>query len=161
MKPALAALLGLALLGACGEPEVLAAPVDATRIVSLSGDLTEILFELGVGDNIVGVDVTTVHPEAATRLPIVGVGRFLTAEGVLGVDPTLVIGDTQTAPLSVLDQIREAGVAVEILEVPESFAALYRKVGDLGELLGLPERRRPLLGGSRLRSRRCRPVPSP
>jgi iron complex transport system substrate-binding protein len=140
MRRAFPALLVLAFLGSCGEPEVLAAPVDSSRIVSLSGDITEILFELGVGDNIVGVDVTTVQPEAATRLPIIGVGRFLTAEGVLGVGPTLVIGDTQTAPLAVLDQIRAAGVAVEILEVPESFAALYRKVGDLGELVGLPEK---------------------
>jgi iron complex transport system substrate-binding protein len=30
-------------------------------------------------------------------------------------------------------------VAVEILEVPGSFPALYRKIGELGELLGLPE----------------------
>jgi len=145
MKRALPALLVLALLGACGEPEV-AAPVDSTRIVSLSGDITEILFELGVGDHIVGVDVTTVQPEAATRVPIIGVGRFLTAEGVLGVDPTLVIGDTQTAPLAVLDQIREAGVAVEILDVPDSFPALYRKIGDLGELVGLPEEAAALVG---------------
>ena len=136
MRRALPALLVLALLGACGDPEVVADPVDSTRIVSLSGDITEILFELGVGDHVVGVDVTTVEPEAATRLPIVGVGRFLTAEGVLGVDPTLVIGDTQTAPLAVLDQIRSAGVDIEILEVPGSFADLYRKIRDLGELVG-------------------------
>jgi iron complex transport system substrate-binding protein len=127
------------LLAACSDPEVEAAPVDPTRIVSLSGDITEILFELGVGDRVVGVDVTTVAPEAAAQLPIVGVGRFLTAEGVLSVDPTLVFGDAQTAPATALDQIRAVGVTVEILKVSASFDELYEKIGVLGDLLGLPD----------------------
>ncbi|HLF44171.1 MAG TPA: ABC transporter substrate-binding protein [Acidimicrobiia bacterium] len=140
MKRGFALLVALcALLAACGEPEVEIELVDSTRIVSLSGDITEILFELGVGDRVVGVDVTTVAPEAATRLPIIGVGRFLTAEGVLGTDPTLVIGDTQTAPVSALGQIRAAGVTVEILEVPGSFDELYEKIMSLGSMLGLSD----------------------
>ncbi|MDP9495706.1 MAG: ABC transporter substrate-binding protein [Actinomycetota bacterium] len=139
MRRALVALVATsAFLAACGA-EMVAGPVDSTRIVSLSGDITEILFELGVGERVVGVDVTTVGPEAATTIPIVGVGRFLTAEGVLGVDPTLVIGDTQTAPTSALDQIRAAGVTVEILEVADSFDGLYAKIKVIGDLLGLPE----------------------
>ncbi|MEX1124157.1 MAG: ABC transporter substrate-binding protein [Acidimicrobiia bacterium] len=138
MKRAVVALVAISvLLAACGEPTVEMEPVDSTRIVSLSGDITEILFELGVGDRVVGVDVTTVAPEAATQLPIIGVGRFLTAEGVLGTDPTLVIGDTQTAPAAALDQIRAAGVRVEILDVPKSFDELYDKIRSIGDLLGL------------------------
>jgi iron complex transport system substrate-binding protein len=35
---------------------------DVSRIVSLNGDLTEIIFALGLGDNVVGVDVTTTYP---------------------------------------------------------------------------------------------------
>ena len=140
MRRVFAALIAVsALLGACADTDAVAEPVDSTRIVSLSGDITEILFELGVGDRVVGVDVTTVAPEAAMELPIVGVGRFLTAEGVLGADPTLVIGDTQTAPATALDQIQAAGVSVEILEVPESFDELYDKIKAIGDLLGLPE----------------------
>jgi len=138
MRRALALPLAiLTLLAACGESQVETEPVDSTRIVSLSGDITEILFELGVGGQVVGVDVTTVAPEAATQLAIIGVGRFLTAEGVLGTDPTLVIGDTQTAPASALDQIRAAGVTVEILGVPASFDELYEKIRSLGTILGL------------------------
>jgi len=140
MRWALAVLAAVsALLVACGAPNAGTEPVDSTRIVSLSGDITEILFELGVGDRVVGVDVTTVAPDQATRLQIVGVGRFLTAEGVLGTDPTLVIGDTQTAPVAALNQIRAAGVTVEILEVPVSFDELYEKISRIGDLLGLPE----------------------
>lgn len=112
---------------------------DTSRIVTLSGDLTEILFELGVGESVVGVDLTTVHPEAATRLPIIGVGRFLTAEGVLAQQPTLVIGDTQTDPVSAIEQIRGAGVPVVILEAPTSFGILRSKILALGDLLGVAD----------------------
>jgi iron complex transport system substrate-binding protein len=109
---------------------------DTSRIVTLSGDLTEILFELGVGDSIVGVDLTTAYPPAATRIPIVGVGRFLTAEGVLAQQPSLVIGDTQTDPVSAVEQIRGAGVPVVILDAPTSFEGLTTKILTLGGLLG-------------------------
>jgi iron complex transport system substrate-binding protein len=41
---------------------------DISRIVSLNGDLTEIIFALGLGDNVVGVDVTTTYPPEAAAL---------------------------------------------------------------------------------------------
>ena len=122
---------------------------DTERIVTLSGDLTEFVYELGLGDSIVATDVTTVAPEEAVLLPKAGIGRFLTAEGVLKHDPTLVIGDAQTAPAAVIEQIRSAGVPVAILDVPTTFEGLYNKVTDLGTLLsaadlaaGLEERLR-------------------
>ena len=109
---------------------------DPSRIVTLSGDLTEFVFEIGLGPSIVATDVTTVAPEEAVTLPKAGIGRFLTAEGVLKHDPTLVIGDTQTAPLSTIEQIRAAGVPVAILPVPTTFDGLSEKIASLGLLLG-------------------------
>lgn len=114
--------------------------VDTSRIVTLSGDLTETVWELGFGDSVVATDVTTVYPPEAIGLPVVGVGRFLSAEGVLAQEPTLVIGDTQTSPLEAIEQIRSAGVPVVILEVPTTFDGLYEKIQDLAEALGVPEK---------------------
>ncbi len=122
-----------------GADGVVSTITDTSRIVTLSGDLTEIVFALGLGDSVVAVDVTTVEPEAARGLPIVGVGRFLTPEGVLAEEPTLVIGDTQTSPPESIEQIRDAGVPVVILEVPTSFDDLYAKLASMGEVLGVPE----------------------
>jgi iron complex transport system substrate-binding protein len=113
---------------------------DTSRIVTLSGDLTEAVWKLGFGASVVATDVTTIYPPEAVGLPVVGVGRFLPAEGVLAQDPTLVIGDTQTAPLVAIEQIRSAGVPVVILEVPTTFEGLYEKIGDLADALGVPER---------------------
>ena len=113
--------------------------VDVSRIVTLSGDLTEAVFAMGLGENIVGRDVTTIYPAEALSIPIVGIGRFLTAEGVLAENPTLVLGDTQTAPLEAIQQIRSAGVPVVILDVPTDFEGLYEKAEAIGEVLGTPD----------------------
>jgi len=112
---------------------------DTSRIVTLSGDLTEAIFAMGLGDSVVGRDVTTIYPPEAISIPIVGIGRFITAEGVLAENPTLVLGDTQSAPLEAIQQIRSAGVPVVIFEVPTSFEELYEKAEQIGEALGVPE----------------------
>ena len=113
--------------------------VDTSRIVTLSGDLSEAVFALGLGPSLVATDVTTVYPPEAVALPVVGIGRFLTAEGVLAESPTLVLGDTQTSPLQAIEQIRSAGVPVVIFDVPTTFEGLYQKTTDIGEALGVPQ----------------------
>jgi iron complex transport system substrate-binding protein len=148
----------LLLVAACGsetvasEPGVIGADGvrtvidDSSRIVSLSGAITEILFELGFGDSVVGIDVTTIFPPEAATLPIVGVGRFLTAEGVLSQRPTLVIGDTQTSPTETITQIRNAGVPVLITDVPVTFEGLYDDITAIAEALGAPDAGEELVG---------------
>ncbi len=121
------------------ETTVQASGADTSRIVTLSGDLTEVVFALGFGDSVVATDVTTVFPPEAVGLPVVGVGRFLTAEGVLGQRPTLVLGDTQTSPLTAIEQIRDAGVPVFIFDVPTTFDGLYAKIRAVAETLGVPD----------------------
>lgn len=108
---------------------------DTSRIVTLAGDLTEFVFELGAGDSVVATDLTTVFPEEAVVLPKVGVGRFLSAEAVLAHDPSLVLADTQTAPQSAIDQIRAAGVPVVVFAVSTTFDIMYDKAEDLGAML--------------------------
>ncbi len=112
---------------------------NTSRIITLSGDLTEFVFELGAGEAIVATDLTTVYPDEAVSLPKIGVARFLSAEAVLRHDPTLVIGDTQTSPQAAIDQIRAAGVPVVILDVSTSFEIMYGKIDALGEILGVEQ----------------------
>ena len=128
---------GVTYTGADGVESTIA---DTSRIVTLSGDLTEAVWKLGFGDFVVATDVTTIYPPEAIGLPVVGVGRFLSAEGVLAQEPTLVIGDTQTSPPEAIEQIRSAGIPVVILEVPTTFEGLYEKVAGLSAALGVPAR---------------------
>lgn len=93
-----------------------AAPAQGERLVTAGGTITEIVFALGRGDDVVGVDTSSVHPAEATRLPQVGYQRTLSAEGVLSLSPTLVLVTSEAGPPPALIQIRGAGV--RLVEVP-------------------------------------------
>ena len=67
---------------------------DISRIVVLNGDITEVVFALGLGDNVVGVDTSATYPTEALELPKIGYQRSLSAEGILSMAPSVVIGNT-------------------------------------------------------------------
>jgi ABC-type hemin transport system substrate-binding protein len=73
--------------------------VDATsRIVSVGGAVTEIVYRLGAAEHLVGVDTSSTYPAAATQLPQVGYQRMLSVEGVLSLRPTLVLLSVEAGP---------------------------------------------------------------
>ena len=68
----------------------------APRILSLGGDVTEILHDLGQSDKVVAVDTTSQFPASALKEKnSVGYLRALSAEGVLSVNPTLILASEQ------------------------------------------------------------------
>jgi iron complex transport system substrate-binding protein len=86
MKPSLTRRLALCI--ALALPFSAAA---AERIVSIGGDVTEIAFALGAGDEVIARDSTSLQPEAVKKLPDVGYMRQLNAEGILALKPSLVL----------------------------------------------------------------------
>jgi iron complex transport system substrate-binding protein len=112
---------------------------DVSRIVPLSGDLAEIIWGLGLGENIVGADLSAVYPEALMELPKIGVERNLNAEAILALTPTVVIGKEAAGPPPVLEQVRGAGVPLVIIEDPQSIDGPAKKIRDTAEALGVPE----------------------
>ncbi|HEX9854145.1 MAG TPA: ABC transporter substrate-binding protein [Acidimicrobiia bacterium] len=123
---------------------------DTSRIVSLNGDITEVIYELGLGESVVAVDVTTTYPEEAAALidrgDTVGLSMQLAPEAVLRFDPTLVIGDQQVAPQEVIDQLRDAGVPVVIIETQVTLDGAATKIGQIAEILGVPDEGAELAG---------------
>ena len=109
---------------------------DTSRIVTLGGSVTEIVYALGAGDQVVGVDASSVHPTAATEKPSVGYFRKVPAEGVLSLNPSLVLALEGTGPPTVFDQFRSAGVrTVQVPDTP-SVAGAKQKIRKIGDLLG-------------------------
>lgn len=107
------------------------------RIVSLNGSTTEILFALGVGDNVVGCDASSTYPKGVReRLPSVGYQYGLNAEGILSLNPTLVIGKDDVRPPQVVQQLRMAGVTVLLLKEPRSFEAAKQRLRTIGKAVG-------------------------
>ena len=94
---------------------------DASRIVAVGGTVTEILYALGVGDRIVGVDLTSNYPADANRKPKVGYMRQLAAEGVLALGPTVVIAIEDAGPPETIAVLSNA--SVPFLLVPKAHDA--------------------------------------
>lgn len=90
-------------------------PNDSSRIVTLGGTITEIVFALGAGERVVGVDASSSFPETVNQLPKVAYHRRLSAEGVLSLRPTLIIATTEAGPPEAIQQLKSAGVAVLVL----------------------------------------------
>ncbi len=77
------------------------------RIVSLSGSLTELSYALGLGDEIVGVDVTSSYPEEVKQLPKLGHVRQLNLEGLIALNPDYVLIDAANAELPAVQQLKQ------------------------------------------------------
>jgi iron complex transport system substrate-binding protein len=114
---------------------------DLSRIVSLNGDVTETIFTLGLGGRLVGVDTSALYPpKKVASLPKIGYQRTLSAEGILSLRPTLVIGTAEAGPAPVIDQLRSAGVTVVILRANDTLLAGAWKLREVGRALGVPKR---------------------
>jgi len=95
---------------------------NAVRIVCVSKQLTEILFALGQGDKIVGVDLSSTYPPETKNITTVGYHRMLSAEGIISLNPTEVIynggTDASIGPENVIRQLKEVGIPLK--EYPEA-----------------------------------------
>ena len=107
------------------------------RIVSLNGSTTEILFALGVGEKVVGCDASSTYPKGVKeKLPSIGYQYGLNAEGILSLNPTLVIGRDDVRPPQVVQQLRMAGVTVLLLPEPRSFDGAKQRLLTIGKAVG-------------------------
>lgn len=112
------------------------AKAQGRRLVCVGAPVTEIVFALGGGDDVVAVDTTSHHPVAVERLPKVGYMRNLSAEGLMSLSPTHVLAHDGSGPAHVLDQVAASGIAV--LRVPEELTAagLSAKVRRIADAIG-------------------------
>jgi len=110
---------------------------DTSRIVSLWGNITEVVYGLGLGDSVVGRDSSATFPEVAD-LPLVTRGHDLSVEGVLSLNPTLVLASKDNSgPSSALNQLRNVGVPVVVLEDPQSVDDIVPRIRLIATALGV------------------------
>lgn len=124
----------------------LAMPLHAAgdeRIVSLWGDITEVMFGLGYGDQIVAVDASSNYPAEVEALPKLGfTGNFLgSAEAILAHNPTTVIAGSNAGPQEVLDQLKASGVQLLIVERGDTndIETPIRNIRNVAAVLGEEE----------------------
>ena len=112
------------------------------RIVSVAPSITEILFALGAGDQVVGVTTYCNYPEAAKAKPKIGGYTTPSLETILGLRPDQVIM-MKNRP-DVAQKLRQAGIDVTELQ-PENLAGIYESIRTIAEKIGVPQRGRSLI----------------
>jgi len=98
------------------------------RIISIGGDVTEIVYALGASDQLVARDSTSLRPEQVKALPNVGYMRMLNTEGILALKPTLVLASELSEPSLVLKQLSDSGVTVVRVPGEASLDAVTNKI---------------------------------
>jgi len=110
---------------------------DASRILAIGGDVTEIIYALGAEARLVGVDSTSQFPlEALKQKKNVGYMRALSTEGVISVNATVILASERSGPPEVVKTLKTT--SVPYVEVPDdhSAAGIARKVRLIALALG-------------------------
>lgn len=106
------------------------------RIVCLSKHLTEMVFALGRGHDIVAVDLSSTYPDSAKLLKTVGYHRALSAESIIAVNPDLVIHSNDIGPENVLPQIARAGLNIQAFGGANTIDSARLLLKELGTFFG-------------------------
>ncbi len=141
-------LLAIACLGGCRAPAPPAArelrdgfgrsvrlPARVARVVSLAPSTTEMLFAIGAGDQVVGVDRYSDWPSSVKRLPTVGADVDPNLEKILGLRPDVVFSNTSANTRATAETLERLGVPVYVSRT-DSLDEIYRDALALGEATG-------------------------
>jgi iron complex transport system substrate-binding protein len=108
---------------------------DTSRILSIGGDVTEILYALKADDKIIAVDSTSQFPADALKTKAnVGYLRALSSEGVLSTNPSLIIAGKDAGPPPVVAVLKASSIPyIEVpdTQTPEGVAAKIRFIASV------------------------------
>lgn len=121
---------------------------DVSRIVPLNGAIAEVVFSLGLGENVVARDVEATFPEAE-HLPLVTTGHDVSPEGVVSLRPTVVIADARTGPPEALTAISRAGIPVVVVPEAWTMGDTWARMAAVSEAVGLPDAGETLIARTR------------
>ena len=103
------------------------------RVVCVSKQINEFMFDIHAESVIVARDLTSIYPPQITKLPSVGYHRALSAEGIISMKPTMLLTDGNLGPDAVVKQVKQVGIPVVIMSpgnTPDSAQALMRRLGQ-------------------------------
>lgn len=110
--------------------------VSIDRIVSLQADLSEFLFSFGLADRVVGVDNQSAIAPGMEGKEVVGSSFELSAEGVLALEPTLVLMKDNAGPPAAIDAIRAAGIPLVVVRTDVALDVAAQTAVAVGAAVG-------------------------
>ncbi len=111
----------------------------AAKLVTIGPAITETIFALGAGGQVVGVDDTSLALASAAKLPKVGYQRALSAEAILALGTTRLLASEEAGPPGVLEQLKAAGVDVVVLSNKPTVEATRERIRLLARRRGKAE----------------------
>lgn len=135
MKPRALYAAGLSML----LLPIMAGAQQPARVVSVGGHVTEIIYALGAQDRLVGVDSSSIYPQAATLLPSVGYLRQVGVEGVASLQPDMIIASHDIGPPPAVEKLRALGIPLVITAQTDSIDEAAQRIREVGKALGLVE----------------------
>jgi iron complex transport system substrate-binding protein len=129
--------IAIGLIASFGTGRTMAQDNHPSKIVAIGGSVTEIVYALGEEGRLIGRDSTSIYPPQALKLPDVGYIRALSPEGVLSLNPDLILMLDGAGPPEALETIKAAGVPM--VSIPDGYdeAAIAKKVEAVGVALGV------------------------
>jgi iron complex transport system substrate-binding protein len=125
-----------AILCGCSEPAGDALTPDAhERIVTLAPSLTELVFAIGAGEQLVGVSAWSDYPPEVLSLPVVGNAFTVDQEQLALLNPDLLLVWESGTPAHTIDKLRKIGYAVEPIRT-RGLADVSTAMLRIGELTG-------------------------
>lgn len=122
-----------------GPQQVTVTNADRIIAVDMSGSLAQTVWGLGLGDRLVGRDISTQFP-GTEELPVVtGTGHAISPESVLSLRPDIIITDGTVGPIDVMLQLRQAGITVVFIQVPPGIGQAPQQALRVADALGVPE----------------------
>lgn len=108
---------------------------DPSRIVALAPGSAEIIFALGYGEHLVGRD-TTDNISELSEIEIVTETHSANLEKILAVNPTLVIVDSNSRPLDVIEKLLQADIQVALIPIASSVETAGIRIQEIAKILG-------------------------
>lgn len=104
------------------------------RIVSVAPNITEIIFALGKGDELVGRTDYCDYPAAAKKITSIGSLQQPNIEKIAELKPDIVIASTHFSKES-LQKLEELNIKVAVLYGSENFEGAYDTISKIGQLV--------------------------
>jgi iron complex transport system substrate-binding protein len=104
------------------------------RVICLMPTVTDTVFALGAGDDVVAISDYTKYPAAALKKPSVGDLINPSIETILSLHPDLVIGTQPKGPMEVTDQLERAGIPIFLVS-PHGIAGIFHSIESVGMAL--------------------------
>ncbi|MDG3087608.1 ABC transporter substrate-binding protein [Vibrio hannami] len=110
------------------------------RIISAGSSVTELIYALGANDQLVAVDSTSKALVTQDELPLVGYHRQLSPEGLLALQPSVIIGSDEMGPEATLSVLKESKIDVVVTSSGDKIEDLYARIDKVAKVTGTEQK---------------------